>query len=49
MQQKNHAQRAVEEYCMAPREEKRVHNKKKKDYYESEFGELEHLRNMAIV
>jgi hypothetical protein len=44
MQQKNHTRRAVEEYRMAQRERKRVH-KKKKDYFESEFGKLEHLRN----
>jgi hypothetical protein len=46
MQQKNHTRRAVKEYRMARREEKRVHKKKKKDYYESELGELEHLTNM---
>jgi NAD dependent epimerase/dehydratase family enzyme len=31
---------------MAQREEKWAHKKKKKDCYESEFGEFEHLRNM---
>jgi hypothetical protein len=46
MQQKNHTSRAAEEYRMAQREEKRVRKKKKKNYSESEFGELEHSGNM---
>jgi hypothetical protein len=31
MQQRNHPHKAVEEYCMARREEKRVHKEKKEE------------------
>jgi U3 small nucleolar RNA-associated protein 14 len=46
MQQRNHTHKAVEEYHMARREEKRVHKKRNKEYNECELKELEHLRNI---
>ena len=45
MQQKNHTRKAVEEHRTARKEEKRVHNRKKKVFIEQELKELECLRN----
>jgi hypothetical protein len=45
MQQRNHTQKAVEEYRTARREEKRVHKQKKKIFTECGLEELERFRN----
>ncbi|PNF42710.1 hypothetical protein B7P43_G14181 [Cryptotermes secundus] len=45
MQQRNHTQGAVEEYCEVRRKEKRLHKKKKREYDKQELIELEHLRS----
>jgi hypothetical protein len=45
MQQRNHTQKAVEEYRNARKEEKRVHKQKKKIYTEHELEEFERLRS----
>ena len=45
MQQRNHTQKAVEEYRTARKEEKRIHKQKKKIFIEREFEELECLRS----
>jgi len=45
MQQRNHTQKAVEEYRTARREEKRVHKQKKKIFIECGLEELKCLRS----
>jgi hypothetical protein len=45
MQQRNHTQKAVEEYRTARREEKRGHKQKKKIFIERGPEELERLRS----
>ena len=45
MQQRNHTWYAVEEYRTARKEEKRIHQQKRKIFIEHELKELEHLRN----
>ena len=45
MQQRNHTQKAVEEYRTARSEEERVNKQKKKIFIEHGLAELEHLRS----
>jgi hypothetical protein len=45
MQQRNHTQKAVEEYKTARKEEKRVHKQKKKIFIERRLEELERLKS----
>jgi hypothetical protein len=45
MQQRNHTQGAVEEFCEARRKEKRLHKKRKRDHDKQELTELERLRS----
>ena len=45
MQQRNHTQKAVEEYRTARSKEKRVHKQKKKIFIDCGLEELEHLRS----
>jgi hypothetical protein len=46
MQQRNHTHKAVEEYHMARRQEKRVHKEKKREYNEHELRKPKHLRSI---
>jgi hypothetical protein len=48
MQQRNHTQNAVEEYCVARRKEKRLHKNKKRKYNEDKLRDLENLRNINV-
>ncbi|PSN43351.1 hypothetical protein C0J52_15555 [Blattella germanica] len=49
MQQRFHTRKAVEEYRVCRREEKRLHKKKKREYEKKELEEMESLKGMNDV